>query len=197
MNYTKFIESKRKYEFETGISVDKLNSSLFDFQNAITKWALKRARACIFADTGLGKTAMQGEWAHQVSRHTSGKILIVAPLIVMDQSIREIKKILGYQVKYISDQSEVDESNIFITNYERLTRFDSSEFNGIVIDESSILKNFAGKRKREIIDFSKDIPYRLACTATPAPNDITEIANHVEFLGIMKRTDMLSKFFCQ
>ncbi|NCD04376.1 MAG: helicase, partial [Clostridia bacterium] len=162
---------------------------LFDFQADIVRWALRRGRACIFADCGMGKTPMQLEWAH----HVPGNILIVAPLAVADQTIREAIKFGGEEIKY-SDHGEVS-SRITITNYERLDHFNPSNYNGIVLDESSILKSYTGKIRNDIIERFSIIPFRLAATATPAPNDFMELGNHAEFVGAMTRTEMLSMFF--
>jgi DNA modification methylase len=162
---------------------------LFDFQRDIVKWALKIGKAAIFADCGMGKTPMQLEW----STHIPGNVLILAPLAVSKQTIREGIK-FGVKVSYCRKQEEVKEG-ITITNYEMLEHFDPNYFNGIVLDESSILKSFTGKIRNQIIDKFKDTSYKLACTATPAPNDFMELGNHSEFLNIMSRTEMLSMFF--
>jgi hypothetical protein len=160
---------------------------LFPFQRDIVKWALRRGRAAIFADCGLGKTPMQLSWAAQVP----GRVLILAPLAVAQQTVREGKK-FGIEVAY----SRVPcDDRIVITNYEMLDHFNPSEFAGIVLDESSILKSYDGKFRNQIIDSFRDTPFKLACTATPAPNDHMELGNHAEFLGVLTRTEMLSTFF--
>lgn len=190
MNYQEFLAHKRLVAQPAGLdTVSELNTDLFDFQQAITGWALKRGRAAIFADCGMGKTAMQLEWA----RHVPGDVLILAPLAVAKQTVREGEK-FGVIVNYCRDQSQV-QKGITITNYEMLDHFDLSKFAGIVLGESSILKAYDGKTKQQIIDASQQVPYRLACTATPAPNDFMEIGNHAEFLGVMSRVEMLSMFF--
>lgn len=190
MSYSEFIDSKKITSVPTGIteSVD-INPMLFEFQKDITRWTLKRGRACIFADCGLGKTPMQLEWA----RHVPGKVLILAPLAVSQQTIRESKKFGIGGVTY-SGNGEIS-SRITITNYERLERFDPSDFTGVVLDESSILKSYTGKYRNMLIDRFQTVPFRLACTATPAPNDFMELGNHAEFVGAMTRTEMLSMFF--
>ena len=153
---------------------------LYEFQKDIVRWALKKGKACIFADCGLGKTPMQLSWAHQVCTHAGGMVLILAPLAVADQTKREAEK-FGYTAKVVESQSECI-SGINITNYEKMDKFVANEFVGVVLDESSIL-NF------------HSVPYKLACTATPAPNDYMEIGNHSEFCGVMTRSEMLSMFF--
>jgi superfamily II DNA or RNA helicase len=194
MNYSEFLNKKLVSDIDTGIFEDvKLNSHLFDFQKDIVKWSLRRGRAAIFADCGLGKTIIQLEWAHQVNKHTGKNVLILAPLAVALQTKNEGEK-FGINVKVCRTQNDV-EDGINITNYEMLSHFDISKFIGIVLDESSILKSFTGKTCQEIIESFSNVPFRLACTATPAPNDYMELGNHSEFLGVMKRTEMLSMFF--
>lgn len=190
MDYKSFIDSKTLYQVPTGLSeLPDLNESLFPFQRDIVSWALKRGRASIWADCGLGKTIMQLEWA----RHIPGKVLILAPLAVAHQTIREGEKFGINNLEYMPE--ELITENNPVTNYERLERFDMSNYDGIVLDESSILKNFTGKYRNLIIEKSQSVRFRLACTATPAPNDHMEIGNHAEFVGAMSRTEMLSMFF--
>ena len=179
----------------SGFDIDKseLNPMLYEFQKDIVRWVLKKGKACIFADCGLGKTPMQLSWAHQVHRHTGGKILILAPLAVADQTKREAEK-FGYAAKVVEKQEDCI-SGINITNYEKLDRFIANEFTGIVLDESSILKSYSGKVRTAIIQNFHEVPYKLACTATPAPNDYMELGNHSEFCGVMTRAEMLSMFF--
>ena len=193
--YEKFIESKIQVFESVGFDIDreKLNSMLFDFQKDIVRWALKKGRAAIFADCGMGKTAMQLEWANQIYKKEGGKILILAPLAVASQTKREGEK-FNISVNICESQEDVIDG-INITNYEKLDKFIAKEFNAIVLDESSILKSFTGKVRTQIIDSFKNTPYRLACTATPAPNDYIELGNHSQFLGIMTREEMLSMYF--
>ena len=153
----------------------------------------KERKACIFADCGLGKTPMQLSWAHQVCTHAGGMVLILAPLAVADQTKREAEK-FGYTAKVVESQSECI-SGINITNYEKMDKFVANEFVGVVLDESSILKSYSGKVRTAIIQNFHSVPYKLACTATPAPNDYMEIGNHSEFCGVMTRSEMLSMFF--
>lgn len=195
MDYESFIENKRIQIKSHGFDVDTLalNPLLFDFQADIVKWALKKGRACIFADCGLGKTAMQLEWAHQVHKHTGGDVLVISPLAVTEQTKREGDK-FGIGVTVCRSQADVM-PGINITNYEMLEHFDSSKFIGVVLDESSILKHFNSKTRTQIIDSFAQTHYKLACTATPAPNDYMELGNHAEFVGVMTRSEMLAMYF--
>lgn len=188
--YDEFLAQKAVVETPTGLdTVPDLNPELFPFQRDIVSWALRRGRAAIFADCGLGKTPMQLDWA----RCVPGDVLILAPLAVSTQTVREGEK-FGIPVNYCRDQSQVG-NGITITNYEMLDRFDLGAFTGVVLDESSILKAYDGKTRTRIIEAFHQTPFRLACTATPAPNDYMELGNHAEFLGTMKRMEMLSMFF--
>jgi len=189
MKYKEFLRNKSATDVETGIKVEKLNSQLFDFQRDITRWALKRGRAAIFADCGLGKTPMQLEWANKIP----GNVLILAPLAVAEQTVREGEK-FNIKVDYHRSQKDV-KGKITITNYEMLHKFNPAHYNGIVLDESSILKSYTGKFRNEIIESFQNTPFKLCCTATPAPNDFMELGNHAEFLGTSSRTEMLSMFF--
>lgn len=189
MNYQDFLESKRVTLAASGIEPREPNSILFPFQRDIVKWALRRGRACVFADCGLGKTFIQLEWAKQID----GDVLILAPLAVAQQTVAEGKK-LGIEVNYRRNGADVT-PGITIANYEMLEHFDASRFTGVVLDESSILKNYTGAFRNLIISSFCRTPFRLACTATPAPNDHMELGNHAEFVGAMSRTEMLSMFF--
>ena len=191
MKYEDFLDSKALSDPDTGITIskDQINPKLYSFQNDIVRWALRRGRAAIFADCGMGKTPMQLEWA----RHVPGKVLILAPLAVSAQTVREGEK-FGIDVSIASSQIDVC-GKITITNYEKLDHFDPKEFAGIVLDESSILKSHTGKFRTKIIEDFQDTPFKLACTATPAPNDFMELGNHSEFLGSMTRNEMLAMFF--
>ena len=196
MEYKEFLESKQKRIIESGFEVNKLNNNLFPFQEFIVKRALKAGKYAIFADCGLGKTLMQLVWAYEVANYTNKPVLILAPLAVSGQTIKEGIK-FGIDVyKYnINDLPCINENRIFISNYEQLENIDCSIFSGIVLDESSILKNFEGATKKLIIDNFKNIPYKLACTATPSPNDPMELGNHSEFLDVMSRNEMLAMYF--
>ena len=193
-SYEEFLKSKRLVVKPSGFEPHGISDKLFPFQRDIVRWACKKGKAAIFAGTGLGKTAMQLLWADQICRHVPGSsILILAPLAVAEQTAREGAK-FDVSVNLCKNQAGVL-SGINITNYEKLHNFDPAQFTGIVLDESSILKSFDGKVRTEIIGAFRDTPYKLACTATPAPNDHMELANHAEFLQIMSRPEMLATFF--
>ncbi|WP_289077058.1 DEAD/DEAH box helicase [uncultured Parasutterella sp.] len=191
MNYKQFLKTKVFSIPPVGKRVDPslVNPQLFQFQRDIVLWALQKGRAAIFAGTGLGKTLMQCEWARLVGE----RVIIFAPLAVSKQTVTEAAK-FGITVHYCAEAADVCDG-INITNYERLEKFDIRDFNAVVLDESSILKNMSGKLRTKLIDSCARIPYRLACTATPAPNDLMELCNHSEFLGIMTATEMLATFF--
>lgn len=194
-DYSTFLAQKRIQHIPSGFIVerDTLNPALFDFQRDIVAWSLQRGRAAIFADCGLGKTLMQLVWAEHVARRTGGNVLILAPLAVAQQTAREGER-FGIGVTVCRSQSDI-QVGINVTNYEMLHRFDAASFAGVVLDESSILKSYDGKTRTQIIEAFKSTPYKLAATATPAPNDHMELGNHAEFLGVMSRTEMLSMFF--
>jgi len=193
--YENFIFNKSTSIISSGFDISKkeLNKNLYEFQKDIVRWALKKGKAAIFADCGLGKTIMQLEWANKVYEHTGKNVLILAPLAVSTQTKME-GKTFGIDVNICESQSDVV-PGINITNYEKLDKFVANEFGGIVLDESSILKSFTGKIRNQIIENFSHCPFRLACTATPAPNDYMELGNHAEFLGIMTRNEMLSMYF--
>ena len=195
MTYDEFINSKLLVKTNNVLNVDKseLNDTLFDYQKDLVVWALKLGKSAIFADTGLGKTFMQLEWARIINEKKNKPILIVAPLAVTSQTQEEALK-LNLHIKYVKEQSECI-NGINITNYERLDKFESDYFIGIVLDESSILKSFTGVSKKLLIDNFRNTEFKLACSATPAPNDYMELGNHSEFLNVMNLTEMLSMFF--
>lgn len=195
MNYSDFLSSKTPRAVSAGFRVDALGQRehLFEWQQAIVQWALRKGKSAIFADTGLGKTRMQLAWAYEVHRHTGRNVLLLAPLAVAQQTVAEGES-MGIPVRYCRSQSEVG-LGLTITNYEMLPHFDPSQFVGVVLDESSILKSYSGKIRNQIIESFADTPYRLACTATPAPNDYMELGNHAEFVGSMSRVEMLATFF--
>lgn len=192
MNYADFLSKKRRVENGLGINIpaNSLPSVLYDWQNKLVRFALRKGRAALFCDCGLGKTFMQVAWARALDVPT----LILAPLCVAEQTVGEAAR-LGIAVKYARDKSEADGQQIVITNYERLEKFDPSAFDAVVLDESSILKSFDGKTRTALIQTFKDTKYRLCCTATPSPNDISELANHAEFLGLMTRPEFLATWF--
>lgn len=191
--YSEFLASKDPSVRAMGFTPPALNPALKDFQRSLVTWACGLGRAAFFADCGMGKTFMQLEWARLVQEHTGGDVLILAPLAVSGQTVREGER-FGIAVRYARTGDDV-QSGITITNYERLGAFDPSRFAGIGLDESSILKSFDGKTRTQIIESFRATPYRLACTATPAPNDHMELGNHAEFLGVMTRQEMLATFF--
>ncbi|WP_234340197.1 DEAD/DEAH box helicase [Gorillibacterium timonense] len=195
IDYSEFIQEKRFIHPSTGLTLDRaeLNPGLFDFQKDLVHWALRRGRAAVFAGTGLGKSRMQIEWAQQVHLHTGGDVLLLAPLAVAAQTVREGAE-MGYTIHLCRSQDDV-QPGLNITNYEMLHKFEPILFEGVVLDESSILKSFTGKVRTDLIESFSYTPYRLACTATPAPNDYMELGNHAEFLGVMSRSEMLSMYF--
>jgi DNA modification methylase len=197
MNYTEFLNSKRKRIIESGFDCEKLNDHLFLFQEFIVKRALKAGKFAIFSDTGTGKTIMELEFAHQVNIKTGKPVLILAPLAVSSQTIEEGVK-FGIKVnRYKPSPAFNEEINegVVISNYEQLENIDCSIFSGIVLDESSILKNYSGVYKNMLIDLFQKTPYKLCCTACPSPNDDLELGNHSEFLNVMSSQDMRSIFF--
>lgn len=194
MDYETFVKQKRRVEVATGHSPSDLNEHLFDFQHAIVTWAVRRGRAAIFADTGLGKTLMQLSWADEVASHTGGIVLILAPLAVSEQTIEQ-GSTFGIEVRRVPNGGTPDSPGVWITNYERMDHIDFESLHGLVLDESSILKSHDGKTRQRIINAAQRIPYRLSCTATPSPNDFEELGNQCEFLGVMTRTEMLATYF--
>lgn len=197
-DYYKFLENKKQNRINSGFIVEDnlLNEELFDFQKYCIKRALECGKFALFEDCGLGKTFQQLEWAHHVSERLNKPVLILAPLGVVPQTIHEGAK-FGYLVNELGltafDQDL--QKGIYITNYDNIDNIDCNLFGGIVLDESSILKNFDGKTKQKIIDEFKNTPYKLACTATPSPNDTMELCNHAEFLDVMTRNEMLAMYF--
>lgn len=192
-DYREFLAKKKQFNIVAGFDVGDIDYGLFDFQQAIVKWACKRGRAGIFADTGLGKTAMQLAWADQVMRETGGRVLILAPLCVAQQTVAEGARI-GVDVEYARKGNDAT-GRIVITNYEMMDHFNPADFVGVVLDESSILKSLTGKIRTSLIENFQKTPYRLSCTATPSPNDFMELGNQAEFLGVMTRTEMLATYF--
>ena len=188
MEYSDYIKSKSASCPRVGIDHGPLSDVLFEWQAELVSRALHRGRFCLFTDTGTGKTLMQLEWA----KHIPGRVLVLAPLAVAEQTVRE-GKMIGVEAKYL--RKDDGETRIVVANYEMLSHFDADDFTGIVLDESSILKSFTGKYRTMIIEEFQNTPYRLACTATPAPNDHMELGNHSEFLGEKTRTEMLAEYF--
>lgn len=198
-DYDIFLEKKQKTHIKSGfdVSPELLNDGLFEFQKFIVKRALHCGKYAIFADCGLGKTFMQLEWARHVVLHTDLPVLLLAPLAVSGQTISEGDKFGIPVMKYYPEMNTMDTTSpgIYITNYEQLGNINTDDFGGIVLDESSILKNFEGQTKKDILDAFANTPYKLACTATPSPNDPMELGNHSEFLDVMSRNEMLAMYF--
>lgn len=190
--YQKFLESKRQLSGEFGFDPLWIPDQAFDFQRHLIQWSCRKGRAAIFADCGLGKSLMQLAWAENVSRKTNGNVLILTPLAVSHQTVKEAEK-FGIECTKSSDGKI--HSKITVTNYERLHYFDSKQFQGVVCDESSILKNFDGKIKSAVTEFMREIKYRLLCTATAAPNDFIELGTSAEALSHMGFMDMIGRFF--
>ena len=195
MNYDDFLHSKQRIPPACGFEMPKeqMNPMMFEWQKDITRWALRKGRAALFEDCGNGKTIQQLEFCRAVCERTGMPSLIAAPLTVGEQTKREAEK-FGYTAALCRTQKDV-QPGINITNYEMLDHFDPDSFGGVVLDESSILKNCMGKVRTQIIEMFRNVPYRLSCTATPSPNDYMELGNQVEFLGIMSRTEMLATYF--
>ena len=194
MSYSDYIARKLGTTPATGIADGfSVPGSLFPHQSALTAWAIRRGRAAIFADTGLGKSRMQLAWADAVQRHTKRPVLILAPLAVAQQTVAEARSI-GIDAVHARDREHAYAS-IVVTNYERLHRFIPDHFGGVVLDESSCIKHHDAKTLRTLLDAFRDTPFKLCATATPAPNDWTELGTHAEFLGVCTRAEMLAEFF--
>lgn len=194
--YYDFLEHKKVSRINSGfdISEDELGSHLFPFQKYCVRRALAVGRFAMFEDCGLGKTIQQLEWAHQVIMREHKSVIILAPLAVVGQTIQEGVK-FGYSVREIDSDADMDGDGIYITNYDNMDNISADPFVGVVLDESSILKNFTGKTRTELISKFMNTPYKLCCTATPSPNDTTELCNHAEFLNVMTRSEMLAMYF--
>jgi len=189
MSYAEFLAQKAVKVPDVGLTeIPALHEALFPFQRDAVAWALRRGRAALFEECGLGKTVQQLEWA----RHVPGDVLILTPLAVAAQTAAEAAR-FGIDARVSRDGTRA--AQITIANYEQLPKFDPSAFAGVVLDESSILKNFMGSTKRAILDAFAATPFKLACTATPAPNDHLELGNHAEFLGVMSSHEMIARWF--
>jgi hypothetical protein len=192
MNYQEFLENKMHYQDDSGFDPVFMPDFLFDFQKAIVEWAVRKGRCAVFADCGMGKTPMQLVWAQNVVKKINRNVLILTPLAVGHQTVKEAEK-FGIEAKKSSDGKPV--AKITVTNYERLHHFNPSDFSGVVCDESSILKNFDGSTKAQVTEFMRRLPYRMLCTATAAPNDYIELGTSAEALGVIGYMDMLNRFF--
>ena len=201
-DYDTFIQSKSRRATQCGFEPLPIITPLFDWQAHVVKWAVKNGCSALFEDCGLGKTIQQLEWASQVHRHTGSSVLVLTPLAVAHQTAKEAQR-FGLNARVANEESDITESGIWITNYEKLEKFDCSQFAGVVLDESSILKSFdgavkgqvTGKMRRLLTDTFAETPYRLCCTATPSPNDYTEFGQHADFLGVCSPAQMLATFF--
>lgn len=193
-DYDAFIAQKTRRAQSHGFTPYPITAPLFDWQKHVVEWAVTQGRAALFEDCGLGKTAQQLEWASQVHEHTGKSVLILTPLAVAQQTAKEASK-FKIDANVANEEIEITDAGIWITNYEKLEKFDCSQFAGVVLDESSILKNFTGKMRRLLTDTFADTPYRLCCTATPSPNDYTEFGQHADFLGVCSPAQMLATFF--
>jgi hypothetical protein len=192
MSYSTFLEGKTQLQGDFGFEPLVIPEFLFPFQKSLVEWAIRRGRAAIFADCGMGKTPMQLVWAQNVVQKTGKPVLILTPLAVGAQTVREAHK---FGIDAAQSRDGKIAAPITVTNYQQLHKFDWQQFGGVVCDESSILKNFDGKIKAEVTDFMRKLPYRLLCTATAAPNDYIELGNSAEALGELGFMDMLSRFF--
>lgn len=197
MNYKDFVSKKLTTSPNVGIMVDEssLNETLFPHQRALVLWALRHGRSAIFADTGLGKTAMQLEWTKHVQAHTNGTLLILAPLAVASQTVKEGER-MGVAIHKVRERADLVEGAINIVNYDRLHKLTECRVDGVVLDESSIIKHHDAKTLKQVMDVFAHTPYKLCATATPAPNDFVELGTHAEFLGVCTQSEMLSEFFC-
>ena len=193
-DYDTFIQTKSRRATQCGFEPLPILTPLFDWQAHVVKWAVQNGCSALFEDCGLGKTIQQLEWASQVHRHTGSSVLILTPLAVAHQTAKEAQR-FGLNARVANEELDITEPGIWITNYEKLEKFDCSQFAGVVLDESSILKNFTGKMRRLLTDTFADTPYRLCCTATPSPNDYTEFGQHADFLGVCSPAQMLATFF--
>lgn len=195
MSYESFVASKLGRHMPTGITEDvHLPRDLFPHQRALTAWALRRGRAAIFADTGLGKTRIELAWGRAIARHTGKPVLIITPLAVAQQTAAE-GAAMDIEVTICRDAADV-RPGVNVINYDRLHRLDCSVFGGVAPDESSIIKHHDAKTFSLLCEAFRETPFKLPCTATPAPNDWTELGTHAEFLGVCTRQEMLAEFFC-
>ena len=194
--YTDFVKAKSRWVHESGFDCGELPKFLFDFQKHLVEWALKKGRAAIFADCGMGKTAMQLAWAQKVIENTNKPVLLLTPIAVGQQTHREAEK---FGITSIRTRDGVCDGSpiVFITNYEQLHKYDPAMFSGVVCDESSAIKDFKSRTKATVVEFMRTIPFRLLCTATAAPNDFWELGTSSEALGLLGFRDMITTFFKQ
>ena len=196
-DYEEFIRGKHLRSRDVGFDIppDSLNAKAYDWQRLVVSWALRKGRAGLFEECGLGKTLQQLIYGEQVALKTGGKVLLLCPLVVQFQTIDECSR-FGISVPYRICESQADVGDgINIANYEKLHLFDASQFVCVILDEGSILKNYTGVTKRQLCQQFASTPYKLTCTATPSPNDRMEIGNQAEFLGVMPSNEMLARWF--
>lgn len=196
MDYLEFLKQKRILAKQAGFKVDtnELNREAFQWQRDVVAWALKKGKCALFEDCGLGKTLQQLMWAEKVVKYTRKPVMIFSPFAVVEQTESEARK-FGESAVPVRSMEEILGADVYVTNYDIADHFDLSGFGGVVLDESSILKDFTSKTKNTLMELCRDMKYKLCCTATPSPNDYTELGNHAEFLGVMSRTEMLATFF--
>jgi len=196
MTYADFLAAKAARVHPAGLDIDPadLHPMLHGWQADLVQWGAKVGRAALWADTGLGKTICQVEWARAMAAPTDGTALILAPLAVCAQTVREAAKV-DVHATYVRSGDDITDPGLYVTNYEMTPRFDPDQLAAVVLDEASILKQSDGKTRTMLIDHFAGVPYRLACTATPAPNDPEELTNQAEFLGHMTRSNMLAAYF--
>lgn len=198
MDYQNFIDNKTPRIEPVGFDVpdSDINPLAHPWQRSLIRWQCRIGRGALFEDCGLGKTFQQLEWGRLVNAYTGGKVLLLCPPAVGKQTEKEAVKFgIGCRVKVVRDRSEIEHVDICVTNYQRLHLFDANDFVAVILDESSILKGMQGKVRKQLTETFRDTPFRLCCTATPAPNDHMELGNHAEFLGIMQASVMLSQYF--
>lgn len=197
MDYREFLNTRASIEWRHGFEADEsaFPAAMKPFQASIDRWACRTGRASIFAGTGLGKTLMQLAWGNAVNRHTGGRTIALCPLAVAKQTVREADKFGIPGVRQCDSQADIGDVRIVVTNYQKLDKFDATAFDAVILDESSILKNYTGKIKQQLCERFGETKFRLCCTATPAPNDHMELGNHAEFLGVMPSNEMLSRWF--
>jgi len=193
--YSSFIAARRATIPPAGFVASRHPEGRYPFQRRCVEWAAERGASALFADTGLGKSVMSLDWADEVCNHTGGRVLVLAPLAVGPQTAREAVKFSVDGVVFARHPNDAGDARIVITNYDNLDKWGDFGEAGVVLDESSILKNFTSRSRQDLTDRFRATPYKLACTATPAPNDYTEIGNHAEWLGVCTRTEMLATYF--
>jgi hypothetical protein len=196
-HYLEFLAKRRASAPMAGFTVDErdLHPSLFPFQRTAVTLALARGRAALFEDTGLGKSRQMLEWMRLVAAHTGGRCLLLVPLAVAHQFVRDEAPALGLELHYCRSQAEASACPLIVTNYEMAAHFDPATFAGVALDEADIIANFVGKTNRLLTGMFRDTPFRLVATATPAPNDLIELGRYSEFLGVMESGEMLTRYF--